>query len=60
MFSHFAFIAFVGNQLAADLSTFAILFPSLLAVGYLVSNCDLRCTVALAGITAYLPICPVT
>ncbi len=63
MFSHHAFIAFAGNQLAAGLSTFAILFPSigfLLAVRHLVSNCDLRCIVALAGIAAYLAICPVT
>ncbi len=63
MISYHAFIAFAGNQLAAGLSTFAILFPSigfLLAVGYLVSNCDLRCIIALAGIAAYLAICPVT
>jgi hypothetical protein len=42
---------------------FAILFSSigfLLAVGHLVSNCDFRCIVALAGIAAYLAICPVT
>jgi hypothetical protein len=42
---------------------FAILFPSirlLLAVGHLVSNCDLRCIIALAGIAAYLAICSVT
>jgi hypothetical protein len=61
--SHHAFIAFVGNWLAAGLSTFAVLFPSirfLLAVGHLVSNCDLRCIVALAGIAAYLAICPIT
>ncbi len=62
-FSHHAFIAFVGNQLAAGLRTFAVLFPSigfLLAVGYLVSNCDLRCIVALAGSAFYLAICPAT
>ncbi len=56
-------IAFVGNQLAAGLSTFAILTPSigfLLAVGYLVSDCDLRCIVALVGIAAVLEMCPVT
>jgi hypothetical protein len=63
VFSHHAFIAFAGNQLAAGLSTFAILFSSvgfLLAVGYLVFNCDLRYIVALAIIAAYLAICPVT
>ncbi len=61
VFTYHALIAFfVGNQLAAGLSTFAVLFPSigfLLAVGYLVPNYDL---VALAGITAYLTICPIT
>jgi hypothetical protein len=49
--------------LAAGLSSFAVLFPSigfLLVVGHLVSNCDLRCIIALAGIAAYLAICPVT
>ncbi len=63
MFSHHAFIAFGGDPLAAGLSSFAILFPSigfLLAVRYLVSNCDLRFIIALAGIAAYLVICPVT
>ncbi len=44
-----------GNPLAASLNSFVVLFPSiygfLLAVGYLVSNCDLRCFVA-AGIAA--------
>ncbi len=63
MFSHHAFIAFGGDPLAAGLSSFAFLFPSirfLLVVGHLVSNCDLRCIVALAGIPAYLAICPVT
>jgi hypothetical protein len=62
VFSHHAFIAFAGNQLAAGLSTFAVLFLStgfLLSVGHLVSNCDLRCIVALAGIAAYLDICPI-
>ncbi len=63
MFSHHAFIAFGGNPLAAGLNSFAVLIPSnefLLAVGYLVSNCDLRCIVALAGIAAYLAVHPVT
>ncbi len=63
VFSHHAFIAFVVNQLAAGFCTFAVLFPSigfLLAVGYLVSNCDLRCIVALAGSAAYSAICPAT
>ncbi len=63
MFSHHAFIAFGGDPLLAGLSPFAILFPSigfLLVVGHLVSNCDLRCVVALAGIAAYLAICPIT
>ncbi len=63
MFSHHAFIAFVGNQLAAGLSTFAVVFlsiGSLSAVGHLVSNCDLRCIIALAGIAAYLAVCPIT
>ncbi len=63
MFSHHAFIAFWGNPLVAGLNSFAILFPSnrfLSAVGYLVSDCDLRCFVALAEIAAYLAICPVT
>ncbi len=63
MFSHHAFITFGGNPLAAGLSSFAILFPSirfLSAVGHLVSNCDLRCIVALAGIAPYLAISPVT
>ena len=63
LFSHHAFIAFGGDPLVADLSSFAILFPSirfLLAVGHLVSNCDLRCIVALTGIAADLAICPAT
>ncbi len=63
MLSHHIFIAFAGNQLVAGISTFAILFPFigfLLAVGHLVSNCDLRCIVAFAGIAAYLAICPIT
>ncbi len=63
MFSHHTFIAFEGNQLVAGLSTFAVLFPSiefLLVVGHLVSNCDLRCIIALAGIAAYLAISPDT
>ena len=63
VFSHHAFITFGGDPLAAGLSSFAILFPSigfLLVVGHLVSNCDLRCVVALAGIGAYLVIRPVT
>ncbi len=63
MFSHHAFIAFGGDPLVAGLSSFAVLFPSigfLLVVGHLVSNCDLRCVIALAGIAAYLAICPVT
>jgi hypothetical protein len=63
VFSHHTFITFAGNQMAAGLSTFAVLFPSigfLLAVGYLVYDCDLRCIVALVGIAAYLAICPVT
>jgi hypothetical protein len=63
VFSHHAFIAFGGNLLAVGLGSFAILFPSsgfLLAVGYLVSNSDLRCIVALAGIAAYLAIRPIT
>jgi hypothetical protein len=63
VFSHRAFIAFGGNPLTAGLSSFAVLFPSigfLLAVGHLVSNCDLRSIVALVGITAYLAIPTVT
>ncbi len=43
--------------MAAGLNSFAVLFPSngfLLAVEYLVSNCDLRCFVALAGIAGCL------
>ncbi len=63
VFPHHTFIAFVGNQLAAGLSTFDILIPSigfLLAVGYLVSNCDFRCIIALVGTAAYLAICPIT
>jgi hypothetical protein len=63
VFSHHAFIAFGGDPLVAGLSSFAVLFPSigfLLVVGHLVSNCDLRCVIALAGIAAYLAICPVT
>jgi hypothetical protein len=63
VFYHHGLIAFVGNQLAAGLNTFAVLFPAfglLLAVGYLVSNCDLRCIAALVGITAYLAICLAT
>ncbi len=63
MFFHHAFIAFGGDPLAAGLSSFAILFPSigfLLVVGHLVSNCDLRCVVALLGIAAYLAIRPIT
>ncbi len=61
MFSHHTFIAFVRNQFAAAQITSAILFPSirfLLAVGNLVSNCDLRCIIALVEITAYLAIVP--
>jgi hypothetical protein len=49
--------------LAAGHNSFALLVPFdgfLLAVGYLVSNCDLRCIVALAGIAAYLVIRPIT
>jgi hypothetical protein len=34
VFTHHAFIAFAGNQLAASLSTFAILFPS---IGFLLA-----------------------
>jgi hypothetical protein len=63
VFSHHAFIAFGGDPLAADLSSFAVLFPSigfLLVVGHLVSNCSVRCLVALAGIAAYLAVHPVT
>ncbi len=63
MFSHHAFIPFGGDPLVAGLSSFAVLFPSigfLVVVGHLVSNCDLKCVVALAGIAAYLAICPVT
>jgi hypothetical protein len=63
VFFYHAFIGFGGNPLLADLSSFAVLFPSsgfLLDVGYLVSNRDLRCIVALAGITAYLAIPPIT
>ncbi len=63
MFFHNAFIAFGGDLLVAGLSSFAVLFPSngfLLVVGHLVSNCDVRCAVALMGITAYLVIHPIT
>jgi hypothetical protein len=63
VFSHHAFITFGGDTLAAGLSSFAVLFPSigfLLVVGHLVSNCDLRCVIALVGIAAYLAIFPVT
>ncbi len=63
VFSHHTFIAFGGNWLVAGLSSFAVLFPSigsLLAVGHLVSYCNLRCILALAGIAAYLAICPIT
>jgi hypothetical protein len=62
VFPHHAFIAFGGNPLAAGLRSFAILFPSvefLLAVGHLVSNCALRCIIALVGV-ADLAICPIT
>ncbi len=61
MFFHHAFIVFGGNLLGAGLSSFAILFPSigfLFVIGHLVSNCDLRCIIALAGIAAYLAIVP--
>jgi hypothetical protein len=62
VFSYLAFIAFMGNLLVAGLNTFAILFPAfgfLLIVGYLVTNCDLRLIVSLAGNAAgYLAICP--
>ena len=63
VFSHQALFAFGGNLLAAGHSSFAILFPSigfLLAVGHLVSNCDLRCIVALVEIVAYEAFCPIT
>ncbi len=63
VFSHHAFIAFGGDPLVAGLSSFAVLVPSigfLLVVGHLVSNWDVRCIVALAGIAAYLEICPIT
>ncbi len=63
MFSYHALIAFGGNPLAAGLSSFAVLFPSigfLLEVVHLVSNCDLRCIVVVAGITDYLVIHPIT
>jgi hypothetical protein len=62
LFSHHACIAYGGDPLVAGLSSFAVLFPSigfLLVVGHLVSNCDLRCFVALMGTAAYLAICPV-
>jgi hypothetical protein len=61
VFSHHAFIAFGGDLLVAGLSSFAVLFPSigfLLVVGHLVSNCDLRCVIALVEIAYYLAICP--
>jgi hypothetical protein len=63
VFSHHAFIAFRGNPLAAGLNSFAVLIPFngfLLVIGYLVSNCDLMCIIALEGITAYLAIFPIT
>jgi hypothetical protein len=47
----------------AGLNSFAVLVPFdgfLLAVGYLVANCDLMCIIALVGIAAYLAIYPVT
>jgi hypothetical protein len=47
----------------AGLNIIAVLFPAfgfLLVVGYLVTNCDLRCFVSLAEIVAYLAICPAT
>ncbi len=47
----------------AGLNTFDILFPTfgfLLVVGYLVSNCDLRCIISVAGIATYLAIGPAT
>jgi hypothetical protein len=56
VFSHHACIAFGGNPLGAGLNSFAVLIPFngfLLVVGYLVSNCDLRCIVALVGVAAY-------
>ncbi len=63
MFSHHTLIAFGGDLLAADLISFFVLFPAIgfvLVVGHLVSNCDLRCIIALEGIAAYLAIRPVT
>jgi hypothetical protein len=63
VFSHYVFITFGGNLLVAGLNSFAVLIPFtgfLLVIGFLVSNCDLRCIVALAGIADYLAICPVT
>jgi hypothetical protein len=63
VFSYHVLIAFARNQLAAGLSTFAVLFPFigfLLAVVYLVSDCSLRCIVAFVGIAVYLAICPLT
>jgi hypothetical protein len=63
VFPYHAFIAFRGNLLAAGLNSFAVLIPVngfLLVVGYLVSNCDLRCIIALVGIAANLAIHPVT
>ncbi len=63
LFSHHAFITFGGNLLVVGLYSVGVLIlfdGFLLVVGYLVSNCDLRCIVALAGIAAYLAIRPVT
>ncbi len=63
VFSHHAFIAFGGNPLVAGLNSFAVLIPFnefRLVVGYLVSNCDLRCIVALVGIAANVAIHPIT
>ncbi len=59
VFSHLAFIAFVGNLLAVNLNTFAILFPAFefrLVVNHLVTYCDLWSFVSLAGIASYLAI----
>jgi hypothetical protein len=60
VFSHHAFIAFGGIHWQQVLTHrhLVSLYGFLLAVGYLVSNCDLRCFVALGGIAAYLAIHP--
>jgi hypothetical protein len=47
-------------QVLLPLCLYWIPINFLLPVGYIVSDCDLRCIIALVGIAAYLAIFPIT